>query len=199
MTWLNWSLKLHSGLRNFSHLILTHNTQDFDSMNVYLICVIVHVQMWCVCSNTCWSNPKIFLSVLFVFKSDFILSCLLFLFKMHFCVFLQKLVQRLSHKKLVTYSFPRKGLKGNKLFHLVTQKLSRLYRDYLTTNSFLRNAIWIKLDFSKIRQKLPRLYRDCFATSSFSRKLMCINGLSHDCLAIVSLLSNPQKTRVFSF
>ena len=155
--------------------------------------------MWCVCSNTCWSNPKRFLSVLFVFESDFILSCLMFLFKMHFCIFLQKLVQRLSHKKLVTYSFPRKGLKGNKLFHLVTQKLSRLYRDYLTTNSFLRNAIWIKLDFSKIRQKLPRLYRDCFATSSFSRKLMCINGLSHDCLAIVSLLFNPRKTRVFSF
>ena len=29
MTWLNWSLKLHSGLRTISHLILTHNTQDF--------------------------------------------------------------------------------------------------------------------------------------------------------------------------
>ena len=26
--------------------------------NAYLICVIVHVQMWCVCSSTCWSNPK---------------------------------------------------------------------------------------------------------------------------------------------
>ena len=84
MTWLNWSLKLHSGLRNFSHLILTHNTQDFDSMNAYLICVIVHVQMWCVCSNTCWLNPKRFLSVLFVFETDFILSCLMFCSK---CIF----------------------------------------------------------------------------------------------------------------
>ena len=37
--------------------------------------VIIHVQMWCVCSSTWWSNPKIFLSVLFVFESDFILSC----------------------------------------------------------------------------------------------------------------------------
>ena len=43
--------------------------------NVYLICVIVHVQMWCVCSITCWSNPKIFLSILYVFESNFILSC----------------------------------------------------------------------------------------------------------------------------
>ena len=37
------------------------------SDNAYLICVIVHVQMWCVCLNTCWSNPKRFLSVLYVF------------------------------------------------------------------------------------------------------------------------------------
>ena len=28
------------------------------SDNAYLICVIVHVQMWCVCSSTCWLNPK---------------------------------------------------------------------------------------------------------------------------------------------
>ena len=28
MTWLNWSLKLHSSLRTILHLILTHNTQD---------------------------------------------------------------------------------------------------------------------------------------------------------------------------
>ena len=45
------------------------------SNNAYLICVIVHVQMWYVCSSTCWSNSKIFLSVLYIFESDFILSC----------------------------------------------------------------------------------------------------------------------------
>ena len=28
------------------------------SNNVYLICVIIYVQMWYVCSNTCWSNLK---------------------------------------------------------------------------------------------------------------------------------------------
>ena len=43
------------------------------SINDYLLCVIVHIQMWCVCSCTCWSNPKRFLSVLYVFESDFIL------------------------------------------------------------------------------------------------------------------------------
>ena len=45
------------------------------SVNAYLICMIVHVRMWCVCSNTYWSNPTRFLSVLYVFESDFILSC----------------------------------------------------------------------------------------------------------------------------
>ena len=37
MAWLNWSLKLHFGLTTIPHLILTHNTQDFDSINAYLI------------------------------------------------------------------------------------------------------------------------------------------------------------------
>ena len=44
------------------------------SNNAYLICVIVHVQMWCVCSISCRSNPKD-LSILYVFESDFILLC----------------------------------------------------------------------------------------------------------------------------
>ena len=71
MTWLNWSLKFHSSLRTIQHLIHTHNTQDFCSMNAYFICVIVHVQMWCVYSIACRSNPKIFLSILYVFESVF--------------------------------------------------------------------------------------------------------------------------------
>ena len=198
MTWLNWSLKFHLSLRNFSHLILTHNTQDFDSMNAYLICVIVHVQMWCVCSNTCWSNPKRFLSVLFIFESDFILSCLIFLFKMHLCLSSKTSLEVVS-REARDLELPAKKAYGNKLFHFVIQKLSLLYCDYLATNSFSRNVVWLKLDFSKIKQKLLLLSRDCFATYSFLRKLMCISGLSRDCLATVSLLSNPQKLRVFSF
>ena len=47
-----------------------------SSINAYLICVIIHVQMWCVCSITCRSNQNFFcLSILYVFESDFILSC----------------------------------------------------------------------------------------------------------------------------
>ena len=53
-------------------------------------------------------TQKRFLIILYVFESDFRLSCFKFLFKMHFCIVLQKLVQRHFHKKLTTKSFPRK-------------------------------------------------------------------------------------------
>ena len=78
--------------------------------NSYFICVIVHAQMWCVCSSTCWSNPKRFLSVLYVFESDFFFNFLILFFTFvslvfdqnEFCVFLQKLVQRQFCEKLAT-------------------------------------------------------------------------------------------------
>ena len=112
-------MKLHSGLRTIPHLILTHSTQDFCSTNAYFICVIVHDQMWCVCSIACRSNPKRFLSILYVFESVFILSCFKFLFKMHFCVVLQKLLQRHFCEKLATKLFPRKEVKGKTWKHKI--------------------------------------------------------------------------------
>ena len=69
-------LIIESSLWSMDYFTLVTHTQHtrLCSDNAYLIWVIVHVQMWCVCSSTCWSNPKIFLSVLYVFESDFILS-----------------------------------------------------------------------------------------------------------------------------
>ena len=119
MTWLNWSLKLHSRLRTIPHLILTNNTQDFCSTNAYFICVIVHDKMWCVSSIACRSNPKKFLSILYVFESVFILSCFKFLFKMHFVVVLQKLLQRHFREKLATKLFQRKEVKAKTWKHKI--------------------------------------------------------------------------------
>ena len=144
MTWLNWSLKPNSGLRTIPHLILTHNTQDFDSINANLICVIIHVQMWCVCSIACWSNTKRFLSIIYVFESDFILSCFKFLLKMHFLCCLKKkkkLVQRHFRKKLVTKSFPRKEFKGKLKISKFIQRVSWLFCDYFVTNSFPQKTV----------------------------------------------------------
>ena len=73
------------------------------SINAYLICVIVHVQVWCVCSSTCWSNPKILLSVLYVFlKVILYFHAFSFCSKCIFVFFFKKLVHRLFHVKLVT-------------------------------------------------------------------------------------------------
>ena len=188
MTWLNWSLKLHSGLRTIPHLILTHNTQEFNSINAYLICVIVHVQMWCLCSSTCWSNLKRFLSVLCVFESDFILLCFFFLFNIHFCVFLQKTGSESFHEKLATESFPRNVLKGN---FKVTFSY-RKSRYCLMSISRLNSSREMFLGKTRNFSSLYKGYRDCFATKSFSRKLQYVSRL-------ISWLSNPRKMRVFSF
>ena len=119
MTWLNWSLKLHSRLRTIPHLIHTQNTQDLCSMNAYFICVIVHVQMWCVYSIACRSNPKRFLSILYVFENVFMLSYFKFLF-MIFHVFHQKLLQMHFFEKLATKLFPQKWVKAKHKIQIET-------------------------------------------------------------------------------
>ena len=149
MTWLNWS-----GLKTIPHLTLTHNTQDFDSTNAYLICVIVHVQMWCVCSNTCWSNPKRFLSVLFVFESDFILLCLMFLFKIFFLCFSSKIVLKVVSREARDLELPAKCvLKGNYKVTFFIQKVSLLPREYFATKLFSRNVFRQKLEIFQVHTK----------------------------------------------
>ena len=66
------------------------------SINAYLICVIVHVQMWCVCSITCWSHPKkIFECFICFWKWFYTFVLLVFVQNAFWCFFFQKLIQRL--------------------------------------------------------------------------------------------------------
>ena len=125
-----------------------------------------------------------------------------------FLVFVQNALLCFSSKIMFKGCFVRssrlrasrkKCLREINLFWQFTQKLLWLSCDYIATNSFSRNVVWPKLEFSKFRQKLSRLYRYCLATYSFSRKFLCFKGLSCEYLAIALLLSNPRKTRVFSF
>ena len=98
MTWLSWSLKFHYNLRIIPHLIHTQNTLVYYSMNAYFICVVVHVQMWCVCnvmcvcSIICGSNQNDFFSFFFLFFWKWFVSPIffkLFLCEKHvFLVFL---------------------------------------------------------------------------------------------------------------
>ena len=98
------------------------------SDNAYLICVIIHVQMWCVCSCTCWSIPKRFLSVLYVFESDFILSC--------FSVFVQNAFLCFSSKNWFKGHFARSSrLRASCEMCLREIKRSDFHTESLTTAS----------------------------------------------------------------
>ena len=83
-------------------------------MNAYFICVIIHVQMWCVYSIACRSNPKRFLSIFYVFESVFTLSCFEFLFKLHFFMFfIKNFFKGIFAKSSQLNSFHENGLRQN--------------------------------------------------------------------------------------
>ena len=91
MTWLNWPLKLHFGLRTIPHLILTHNTQVLVQLLLisfvwlYMIKSDVYAQLLV---DQTQKDSWVFYMFLKVFLSFRALS---FCLKMHFCVVIQKL------------------------------------------------------------------------------------------------------------
>ena len=138
MTWLNWSLKLHSRLRTFPHLIHTHSTQVLCSMNVYFICVVVHVQMWCVCAQLYVDQIKKifvfffvcfwkwFVSLIFfkVFQIVFVWkTCFLGVFVTYFMC---KLSWELNHPILKFFNFG--------------QRVSRLFRGCFVSKAYQQNT-----------------------------------------------------------
>ena len=108
------------------HIWYSHTKHKSLFNNVYFICVIVHVQMWCVCSNTCWLNPKIFLSVLFVFESDFILSCHMFCSKCIFVFFFKNWFRGCLARSLRLRASHEKGLREI-IFFILSHRNSRYY------------------------------------------------------------------------
>ena len=124
------------------------------SNNVYLICVIVHVQIWCLCSIACRSNPKRFFSILYVFESVFMLSCFkFFCSKCIFVLFFKTLVQRYFCEKLTTKHFLRKEFKVKTGKHKI---LDRDFHDCLTT-------------ISRLKASCEKLYAsDVFFASNFA-------------------------------
>ena len=71
MSWLNWSLKLHSRLRTISLLIFTHNTQVYVQWMPYSFVWLYLIK--CVFTRSIFfdSNTKRFLSILGVFGKYF--------------------------------------------------------------------------------------------------------------------------------
>ena len=108
--------------------------------NAYLICVIVHVQMWCVCSNTCWSNSKRFLSVLYVFWKWFYTFMFLVFVQNAFLCFSSKIGSEEVSLEARDLELPAKCTWGKLKSHIFIQKLSLLPHEYFTTKHFSRNG-----------------------------------------------------------
>ena len=135
MTWLNWPLKLHFGLRTIPHLILTHNTQVLVQLLLisfvwlYMIKSDVYAQLLV---DQTQKDSWVFYMFLKVFLSFRALS---FCLKMHFCVVIQKLLQRHFHEKLATKLFPRKEVKEKTRKHKISD---RNFCDCLESISWLK-------------------------------------------------------------
>ena len=93
-------------------------------MNALFICVIVLDYICCTYSNICWSNTKIFLSVLIVFGK-------------FFCFENFQNFQKLCISILAT--LPRKSSQSWDPSHELTQKLLRLFGE---SSSLLRKRLW---------------------------------------------------------
>ena len=144
MTWLNWSLKLHSGLRTIPHLILTHNTQLLVQLMLisflwlYMLKCNVYAQLLADQTQKYFWIFYMFLKVILYLRVfSFYSKCIL-------CVILQKLVQKLFCKKLATKCFSWKEVKGKLEISKFIQRLSQLSRNSFATRSFL----WKSLCFS---------------------------------------------------
>ena len=74
MSWLNWSLKLHSRLRTISLLISTHNTQVYVQWMPYSFVWLYLIKCVFTCSIFIDSNTKRFFSVLGVFGKYFVFT-----------------------------------------------------------------------------------------------------------------------------
>ena len=73
MSWLNWSLKFHIRLRTISILIPIHITHVYVQWMYIHLCDCTWLNVFHIL-NFCWSNIKIFLSVLIVFGKSFVFA-----------------------------------------------------------------------------------------------------------------------------
>ena len=73
MSWLNWSLNLHIRLRTISFLIPTHITHVYVQECHIHLCNCTWLNVFHIL-NFCWSNTKIFLSILVIFGKSFVFA-----------------------------------------------------------------------------------------------------------------------------
>ena len=200
MIWLNWSLKLHSGLRTIPHLIFTHNTQNFVQIMLtsfvwlYMFKGDVYAQVLVDQTQKYFWVFYMFLKVILYFRAfSFCSKCIfVFFFKNWFrgC-FVRSSRLRASCKKCLR----------EMIFWQFTQKLSQLSHDYIATVSrlyrnqqLLAKCCLAKIGFFQIQTEAIttvsrfKASRESFYASEVS--LTITSWLRHYCLT--------REKRVFS-
>ena len=91
MTWLNWSLKFHSGLKTIAHLTLTHNTTSLW-FNVCLshLCDCTCSNVMCMLKYLMIKLKKIFECFICFWKWFYTFMLLVFFFSKYIVVFFFK-------------------------------------------------------------------------------------------------------------
>ena len=140
MTWLNWSLKLHSGLRTIPHLILTNNTQDFVQIMLisfvwlYMFKCDVYAQLLVDQTQKKFWVFYLFLKVILYFRAfSFCSKCIFVFFSKNW---FRGSFARISRLRASCEKCLREI--KNRIF---IQKASRLYCKYFTTKLFSQNVI----------------------------------------------------------
>ena len=136
MTWLNWSLKLHSRLWTIPHLILTHNTRDFVQIMSISFVWLYMFKCDVYAQNTCWSNPKRFFSILYVFESDFVLFLFLVFVQHAFLCYSSKTGSEAVSQEARDLELPTKCAWGKSKVIFFIQKLLLLPCGHFVTNLF---------------------------------------------------------------
>ena len=157
MTWLNWSLKLHSGLWTIPHLILTHNTRDFVqimSISFVWLCLFkcdVYAQILAdQTQKDLWVFYMFFKVILYFHVSSFYSK---FMFVFFIKTWFRGCFARSSQLR-ASYEMCLRKIKSY-IFHIETlATTSRVFHDYPLLAKWFLGKNWI---FLKITQKLSRL------------------------------------------
>ena len=129
-------------------------------MNAYFICVILHVQMWCVYSIACQSNPKRFW-VFYMFLKVFFCFCVFRVCVQNvYFLFLSKNSFWGIFESKLWVSSSRENKDGKNKKHCNSY---REFHDYLTRNNYLQKLMSASMVFSWVtsREAYPRKVHFC--------------------------------------
>ena len=139
MTWLNWSLKLHSRLRTIPHLIHTHTTYKSNVQWMLISFVWLYMFKCNVCVlNHMWIKPKRFLFFFVCFWKWFVSP----LFFKNFQVVFE---WKTCFLGVFTRNFASKAL---------SQSLDREFHDYFASKTYSRKISRVISQVSFL-QKFP--------------------------------------------